>query len=99
LRINYSGCAVCDSTWGNHFEEVDGERRFFCCAICARQFRALLERVHAATGGSPLEELVIAGDRRGRTCTVVSAAGRARFEFTFNSEGAILEFERSTSAA
>ncbi|HEV2317027.1 MAG TPA: TA0938 family protein [Thermoplasmata archaeon] len=92
MRINYSGCAICDSTWGDHWEEVDGERRFFCCALCARQFRALLARIRATTGWSTLEELVIAGDRRGRTCTVSSRSGTARFSFAFNSEGALREF-------
>jgi hypothetical protein len=93
LRINYTGCAICDSTWGNHFEEVEGERRFFCCVVCARQFRELLGRIRSSTGWSSVDELVIAGDRRGRSCTAGSPAGTARFRFSFNSSGAILEFE------
>ncbi|MCI4369568.1 MAG: TA0938 family protein, partial [Thermoplasmata archaeon] len=34
---------LCGSTWGDYYEEIDGKREFFCCDICALQYRAILE--------------------------------------------------------
>lgn len=93
MRINYTGCAICDSTWGNVWEEVEGERRFFCCAVCAAQFKALLGRLRERTGWERIDALEISGDRRGRT--VVAARGEERFRcaVAFNAQGEIRWFE------
>jgi len=31
-----SGCALCGATWGNYYEEIDGEKLFFA-AKCVLQ--------------------------------------------------------------
>jgi len=93
LKRNFDGCAICNSTWGNLWAEVDGERLFFCCAICEVQYRGLIERIKKETGWSHLTSLDIAGDRRGRTCDVSSDGQHARFVFAFNSEGQLLRFQ------
>jgi hypothetical protein len=98
LKRNFDGCAICNSTWGNLWEEVDGERLFFCCDLCALQYRELLARVKEATGWDRLDAMEIAGDRRGRTCEVAAGDRRARFEFAFNSDGKILRFRGSDPA-
>ena len=94
MRHNYAGCAICDSTWGNLWEDVDGERTFFCCPICAVQFRRLVERIKRETGWARIEDLEIAGDRRGRTCVARSEDRTVRVRFAFNPEGELLRFER-----
>jgi hypothetical protein len=93
LKVNYAGCALCDSTWGDTWEEIDGERFFFCCPICAVQFRNVLDRVKQRTGWAHLDRLEIAGDRRGRVGTATRGDLEYRFEFAFNSEGALRRFE------
>jgi Ta0938 len=93
LKRNYTGCAICDSTWGNVWAEVEGERLFFCCDLCVVQYRGLIERVKAETGWETLDAIEIAGDRRGRSCTVSSGDRSSRFQFTFNSEGQLLRFQ------
>jgi Ta0938 len=95
LKLNYRGCAICDSTWGNVWEDVEGQRMFFCCDLCLVQFRGLVERIKHDTGWARIDALDVAGDRRGRTCTVASGSEVARFSFTFNSEGRLRQFLRS----
>ena len=94
MKRNYDGCAICNSTWGNVWAEVDGERLFFCCDLCVVQYRALIERIRQETGWSEIDAIEITGDRRGRTCTVVSGEARAAFTFAFNPEGHLLRFAR-----
>jgi hypothetical protein len=94
LKRNYDGCAICNSTWGNVWAEVDGERLFFCCDLCVVQYRGLVERIKKETGWTQIDSIEIAGDRRGRTCEVMFGGAQARFLFAFNPEGGILRFQR-----
>ncbi|MCI4372444.1 MAG: TA0938 family protein [Thermoplasmata archaeon] len=93
MKRNYTGCAICDSTWGNLWEEVEGERMFFCCATCVVQFRRLVGRIKEETGWPTLESLDIVGDRRGRTCVAQAGTETLSVFVTFNSDGELLRFE------
>ena len=93
MKRNYTGCAICDSTWGNVWEEVEGERMFFCYSICVVQFRRLVARIKQATGWPALDSLEISGDRRGRRCVATSGAATFRVWVAFNPEGELLRFE------
>jgi hypothetical protein len=99
LKLNYRGCAICDSTWGNVWQEVDGQRMFFCCELCHVQFRGLVERIKRETGWERIDALEIAGDRRGRTCAATSGSEVARFAFAFNSEGRLRRFGRQAETS
>ncbi len=94
MKRNYAGCAICDSTWGDLWEEVDGERMFFCCSICATQFRQLVDRVKKETGWPRIEAVEISGDRRGRTCVAQTGGDTFRVRVAFNPEGELLRFEK-----
>ncbi|MGD0250208.1 MAG: TA0938 family protein [Thermoplasmata archaeon] len=98
MKRNYDGCAICNSTWGNVWAEVDGERTFFCCEICVAQFHSLVDRIKETTGWNHIDSIEIVGDRRGRTCEVRSAEDGARFRFAFTAEGALLRFQRDDLA-
>jgi Ta0938 len=93
LKRNYPGCAICDSTWGDVWAEVDGERMFFCCELCVIQFRELVQRIHRETGWTRLDAVEIHGDRRGRTCVATAGARSVRVQVTFTTEGQLLKFE------
>lgn len=99
MKRNYDGCAICNSTWGNVWAEVEGERTFFCCDLCLLQFRNLVDRIKAVEGWSRIDALEISGDRQGRWCHASSGDARARFAFAFNSEGALRRFDREDEAA
>lgn len=94
MKLNYSGCAICDSTWGNVWEDIEGERMFFCCTLCAVQFRNLVGRIKKDTGWPTIDSLEITGDRRGRTCVAQAGGEMARVRVAFNSEGELLRFEK-----
>jgi hypothetical protein len=93
LKRNYDGCAICNSTWGDVWAEVEGERLFFCCDLCVVQYRGLLERLKSELGWDRIDSIEIAGDRRGRTCEVTRDAARAKFAFSFDAEGKLLHFQ------
>ena len=97
MKRNYDGCAICNSTWGNVWAEVEGERMFFCCDLCVVQFRALIGRIERETGWTRVDSIEVAGDRRGRTCQVSSSGESARFRFAFTPEGQLLRFAREES--
>jgi len=94
LKVNYTGCAICDSTWGDLWEVVEGERLFFCCDVCLLQFRHMVERVKATTGWDRIDALEIAGDRRGRTVRAVHEGMTQQFSVAFNAEGDVRQFTR-----
>ncbi len=86
------GCAICQSTWGNYWAEVDGQRMFFCCDICEVEFRNMLEEVKRRTGWRVIDEIEIVGDTRGRECTATSTGKMYRFQVRFNSRGEVDNF-------
>ena len=96
MKVNYAGCAICDSTWGDTWETIDGDRFFFCCPICAIQFQQVVRRVKEATGWAKIDSLEIAGDRRGRTVRVAAGDLAALFEVAFNSDGELRTFRPAT---
>ena len=93
MKRNYRGCAICDSTWGDVWEEVEGERTFFCCTTCAVQFRNLLARIRQETSWSRIDGIDIEGGRRGRTVRATRGDKTFRVLVTFNPEGDLLTFE------
>jgi Ta0938 len=97
LKVNYSGCAICDSTWGNLWAEVEGTRLFFCCDVCLAQFRNLIVRVKAETGWSTVETLSISGDRRGRLCHFTRGTQSYACQVAFNAEGSIRSFHAEST--
>jgi hypothetical protein len=92
LQVDREGCPICGSTWGDHVEEVGGDRWTFCCAICARQFRHLLERVRGATGWPGIDRLEVRGDRRGRRCVATRGRERVEVEIAFDPLGEVRRF-------
>lgn len=80
------GCALCGSTWGDHWEEVDGRRRFFCCWICARAYENMVEEVKARTGWDRVEAMDIVGDFQGREVTARRGDETFAFRIAFDSE-------------
>jgi len=87
------GCAICESTWGNYWEEVEGQRMFFCCDICAIQFKNMIAEVKKRTGWPSIHEIRVKGDYRGREITTLRDDGSSfRFLVRFGSRGEIQRF-------
>jgi hypothetical protein len=87
------GCAICESTWGDYWEEVEGQRMFFCCEICAVQFKNMINEVKKRTGWESIGEIKIRGDYRGREVTALRNDSSAyKFLIRFGSKGEIQKF-------
>jgi hypothetical protein len=94
LKLREDGCVLCGSTWGNFWAEIDSERRFFCCELCAVQMLSLIAGLRRELGASTVRGLVIDGDRRGRTASVEHDGGVSRYQFVFDSEGQVHRLRR-----
>ena len=68
MRVKEKGCVICGATWGDYWEEVEGQRLFFCCDICAREFTNMVRTVKERTGWTTIDEIKTEGDYRGRVC-------------------------------
>ena len=77
------------------WEEVEGDRMFFCCDLCARQFRSLIERIERETGWPAVDEVEITGDRRGRTCRAHHSGAAVQVRVAFTADGGLLRFQRT----
>lgn len=86
------GCALCEATWGNYWAEIDGQKMFFCCDICATEFRNMVNIVKEKTGWKTIDEIVMNGNHRGRQCTAMSSGKIYHFFMKFDSTGAIQTF-------
>ena len=95
MRVPEKGCALCEATWGDYWEEVEGQRMFFCCDICATEFKNMITEVKAHTGWENIDEIKITGDYRGRDCTAANADGKYTFFIRFDSKGEIQTFKES----
>ena len=99
MRLRTDGCVLCGSTWGDYWEEIDGTREFFCCELCARQLKSLIQGIEMATGWPRLEALAIEGDRRGRIARATRGDASATFQFVFGEDGEVRRLRRLPPAA
>ena len=86
------GCAICQSTWGDYWAEVEGQRMFFCCKLCETEFRNMVQEVKRRTGWKTIDEIQITGGTRGRQCKAMSKSETYSYEIRFNSQGGIGNF-------
>lgn len=95
MKVNYEkGCAICGATWGDYWEEVEGTRMFFCCEICAIQFRNLVTKIEETTGWNAIDGIAIRGDFRGRVVTAEREGEEGRFFVAFDPKGGVRNFLR-----
>ncbi len=96
MRVPNEGCVICGATWGNYWREIEGQRMFFCCEICAAEFQNMIAEVKRRTGWEGLDEINIEGDQRGRNCIAISGSKRYPFFIRFNSDGQIQKFSEES---
>lgn len=90
--ITAEGCALCGATWGDYWEEVDGKRRFFCCDVCAKEYKGILAEAMARKGWARVDSIQMSGDFRGRVCTLKSGGQSYRFMVSFFADGNVKAF-------
>ncbi len=93
LGSKETGCALCGATWGEYYEEVDGERLFFCCDLCAKGFRSIVNEAKRRRNWDHVDEVVINGNfSMGRNCTLKGGGEEYRFYVKFNDDAEISIF-------
>lgn len=92
---NTEGCALCNATWGEYWRDIDGERMFFCCNICADIFEEMVRRVKENTGWNRIDYVELNGNySRGRNCTARSGDSEFKYYFRTYSDGKFITFEK-----
>lgn len=94
MKRNYSGCALCDATWGDYWREVEGENMFFCCNVCADAFENMVLKLKEVTRWPAVGSVEISGNySKGRTCNASSPDGDNVKYFFRHENGDITEFK------
>lgn len=91
-EIPLAGCALCGATWGDFWENLDGKRLFFCCDVCGREYRVIVEAAKKRKGWSQVDAVEMQGDFRGRICTVRSGSESYRFLISFFEDADVKTF-------
>ncbi|AWR95737.1 TA0938 family protein [Acidianus brierleyi] len=89
-----NGCALCGATWGDYYEEIDGEKLFFCCDVCATEFKNMIEEIKRRTGWKKIDELSIEGNYyKGRNCVAKTEGREYKFYVKFGDDAEIETFK------
>lgn len=92
---NRRGCALCDATWGEYWDTVEGEKMRFCCDICAAAFRNMIDEVKRQNKWGAVDRLNISGNNNtGRNCEASHGGSSFQFYIKFHGDGSILDFHR-----
>ena len=85
MKINSDGCALCDSTWGNYWKEIENQKLFFCCNVCSNLFENLLMEIKKKLDIDKIDEIQLKGNSKSRKITVkhnsTSYIGEVSFRF------------------
>jgi hypothetical protein len=92
MKVRADGCVTCGATWGDYWEEVGGQRMFFCCDVCAAEFKNLVKGVKDRTGWNEIDEIQMEGSYRGRLCSARRLDGSYEFFVRFGDDGGVLSF-------
>ncbi len=91
---NTEGCGLCNATWGEYWREIDGDRMFFCCNICADIFETMVSKVKENTGWPTIDYIELVGNySKGRECTAKHDAEEFKYYFRTYSNGDFITFE------
>lgn len=74
---------------GDYWEEIEGQHMFFCCDICAVEFKNMINEVKKRTGWKTIDEINMTGNYRGRECVALYEGKTYGFSIRFDSKGGI----------
>ena len=91
MEVNYSGCALCDSTWGNFYKIVEGTQLFFCCDKCAEIYSKIVDRIKSEYDLLKIDYLMVEGNYQKRQFKAIANSREYSGVIVF-SNGEILDF-------
>lgn len=91
VKILNPKCVLCDSEWGNHWETINGQDQFFCCALCSIEYLNLRAEIMKITGQDEFA-VRLEGTPRGRICNVTAVDSNLQFFVRFDHHGKLAEF-------
>lgn len=91
MKVNYTGCTLCNSTWGNFYLEIEHTQLFFCCNTCASIFADIVNQIKKFYGLSTIDYIEIQGNYQKRSVKISSNGKEYSSEFSFL-QGKIINF-------
>lgn len=89
-----TGCALCGGKWGNYYGKINGEDLFFCCDICAAEFKNMLQELINRTGWKKVNEISIEGNYyTGRKCIAKENDKEYKFYVRFGENAEVTTFK------
>ena len=86
-------CELCYSSWGDYWEVVGGRNLFFCCKICAIQYKGVLDAIKFHTGWTKIDHINFEGNSRKRIGEALSGEKKMEFSVSFQNDGQIWTFQ------
>ena len=83
MKVNFTGCTLCDSTWGDYYETIEDTKLFFCCDVCASQYRQIITVLKEKLSLGRIDEFHITGNPRKRTFRLFSEGNEFTGYITF----------------
>ncbi|MFP3143496.1 MAG: TA0938 family protein [Caldisphaera sp.] len=94
-----TGCALCGGTWGNHYETIEGHNLFFCCHICAKAFKNIINEAKRRGKLENIEYIDIKGNfYKGRIIEARDSKKSYKFYVKFSDEGEIIELKELSNS-
>lgn len=72
MKINFTGCALCNSTWGDYHGKIEDTELFFCCDVCYVIYKQIVERIKKEYFLKSIDYLEIDGNPSERTFKAVN---------------------------
>ena len=66
MKINNSGCALCNSTWGDYYKIIEDTQLFFCCEVCADLYQDIVYKIKKTYQISKIDYLEVEGNSKER---------------------------------
>ncbi len=95
MKINNTGCALCNSTWGNYYKKIDNTNFFFCCDVCSSIFEDIIKELKILYEIESITDLNLEGSSRERTYKIIANNREYKGKITF-SHGKIMDIKDQT---
>jgi hypothetical protein len=92
LKVNFTGCALCNSTWGDYFKIIEETNLFFCCSICAELYDEIIKTLKTKFELTKIDNLHLQGNSKKRKFVLVTGDDKFSGEISFFNEK-IIDFD------
>lgn len=86
MIVNNTGCALCNSTWGNYYQTIENTKLFFCCEACANIFNEIIVYLKRKFEIVSIDKIGLQGNPRYRNFVIFSNKIEFKGKLTFSNK-------------